>query len=167
MRYFILTSLICTSVAIGIDAWAQQPPPPAAGPAPAPYGTPITLEQAKKVAAGAEAEAKRNNWNMVIAIAEPSGSLVYLQKMDGAPYASVNVSPDKARSAAMFRNPTKAFEDRLAAGQSYILALRGAMPVEGGLPIVVDGRMIGAIGISGGSAQQDGIAAKAGTEALK
>jgi glc operon protein GlcG len=87
--------------------------------------------------------------------------------MDGAPYASVNVAPDKARSAAMFRNPTKAFEDRLAAGQSYILALRGAMPVEGGLPIVVDGRMIGAIGISGGSAQQDGIAAKAGTEALK
>jgi uncharacterized protein GlcG (DUF336 family) len=67
----------------------------------------------------------------------------------------------------MFRNPTKAFEDRLAAGQSYILSLRGAMPVEGGLPIVVDGRMIGAIGVSGGSAQQDGISANAGAEALK
>jgi glc operon protein GlcG len=168
MRHLTLISLtICTSVIVGIDASAQQPSPPAAGPAPVPYGTPITLEQAKKVAAGAEAEAKKNNWNMTIAIAEPSGSLVYLQKMDGAPYASVNVAPDKARSAAMYRNPTKAFEDRLAAGQSYILTLRGAMPVEGGLPIVVDGKMIGAIGISGGSAQQDGIAAKAGAEALK
>jgi glc operon protein GlcG len=168
MRHLTLISLtICTSVIVGIDALAQQPSPPPAGPAPVPYGTPITLEQAKKVAAGAEAEAKKNNWNMTIAIAEPSGSLVYLQKMDGAPYASVNVAPDKARSAAMYRNPTKAFEDRLAAGQSYILTLRGAMPVEGGLPIVVDGRMIGAIGVSGGSAQQDGIAAKAGAEALK
>jgi glc operon protein GlcG len=168
MRHLTLISLtICTSVIVGIDASAQQPSPPAGGPAPVPYGTPITLEQAKKVAAGAEAEAKKNNWNMTTAIAEPSGSLVYLQKMDGAPYASVNVAPDKARSAAMYRNPTKAFEDRLAAGQSYILTLRGAMPVEGGLPIVVDGKMIGAIGISGGSAQQDGIAAKAGAEALK
>jgi glc operon protein GlcG len=168
MRNIAMSCLIiCISVVIGIDAWAQQPSPPAAGPAPVPYGTPITLEQAKKVAAAAEAEAKKNNWNMTIAIAEPSGSLAYLQKMDGAPYASVNVAPDKARSAAMFRNPTKAFEDRLAAGQSYILSLRGAMPVEGGLPIVVDGRMIGAIGVSGGSAQQDGIAAKAGAEALK
>jgi Haem degrading protein HbpS-like len=85
-----------------------------------------------------------------------------------APRKSVElIAPDKARSAAMFRNPTKAFEDRLAAGQSYILSLRGAMPVEGGLPIVVDGRMIGAIGVSGGSAQQDGISANAGAEALK
>jgi glc operon protein GlcG len=98
MRHLTLISLtICTSVIVGIDASAQQPSPPAAGPAPVPYGTPITLEQAKKVAAGAEAEAKKNNWNMTIAIAEPSGSLVYLQKMDGAPYASVNVAPDNTR----------------------------------------------------------------------
>jgi glc operon protein GlcG len=165
MHKLSMTSLmICIGVVIGAQAWAQQPP--AAGPAPVPYGTPITLDQAKKVADAAEAEAKKNNWNMTIAIAEPSGSLVYLRKMDGAPYASLNVAPDKARSAATFRNPTKAFEDRLAAGQTYILTLRGAVPVEGGLPIVVNGRMIGAIGISGASAQADGVVAKAGAAAL-
>jgi Haem-degrading len=118
MHKLSMTSLmICIGVVIGAQAWAQQPP--AAGPAPVPYGTPITLDQAKKVADAAEAEAKKNNWNMTIAIAEPSGSLVYLRKMDGAPYASLNVAPDKARSAATFRNPTKAFEDRLAADPSW------------------------------------------------
>ena len=118
----LMPFIVCAAVLIGREGLAQQPPP--AGPVAIPYGTAITLEQAKMAAAAAEAEAKKNNWNMVIAIAEPSGSLVYLQKMDGAPYGSMNVAPAKARSAAMFRNPTKAFEDRLAAGQTYILALR-------------------------------------------
>ncbi len=167
MRNLSLTAFaVCAAVLIGRDSLAQQTPPPA-GPIAIPYGTAITLEQAKMAAAGAEAEARKNNWNMAIAIAEPSGNLVYLAKMDGAPYGSLNVAPAKARSTAMFRNPTKAFEDRLAAGQTYILALPGALPIEGGVPIVVNGRMVGAIGISGGSAQQDGVVAKAGAEAVK
>jgi glc operon protein GlcG len=126
----------------------------------------LTLEAARKIAAAAEAEARKNNWNVVIAIVDEGGYLVYLERMDGAQLASIEIAQRKARSAALFRRPTKAFEDQLVGGRQAILALPGAMPFEGGLPIIVDGEVIGAIGVSGVTSQQDGQIAKAGVDAL-
>jgi len=126
----------------------------------------LTLEAARKIAAAAEAEARKNNWNVVIAVVDEGGYLVYLERMDGVQLASIEIAQRKARSAALFRRPTKAFEDQLVGGRQAILALPGAMPFEGGLPIVVDGEVIGAIGVSGVTSQQDGQIAKAGVDAL-
>ncbi len=168
-------AIIAASAAItlaGTCAFAQAPAPvPAAAPsAPAPLpgvGAPLTLEQAKKIAAAAEAEAKKNNWTMVIAIVEPNGQLVYLQKMDGTQYGSINVALDKATSAALFRRPTTAFEAGLKAGNTYLLTLRGANAVPGGIPIVVGGKVIGGIGTSGATGAQDAQVAEVGIAALK
>ena len=145
------------------SASAQAPAPPP------PYGAPITLEQAKKIVAGAEAESKKNSWSMVITVLDSGGHVVLTERMDGALLGSIDVARDKAYSAVAFRRPTKAFEDGLAQGGANlrILKLSGASPVEGGIPIVVDGKVIGAVGVSGGTAQQDGQAAKAGVDALK
>ena len=136
---------------------------------PNPYGAGITLENAKKAVAPAVAEAKKNGWNMAIAVVDTAGNLVYFEKMDGTQNASVTIAQDKARSAALFKRPTKALQDVLAAGGEglRILRLEGAVPVEGGLPIVIDGKIVGAIGASGGTSQQDGQTAKAGADALK
>ena len=135
--------------------------------APQPYG-PITLEAAKKAAAPALAEASRNNWAMAVAIVDGAGDLVYFEKMDATQAGSVAVAIDKARSAALFKRPTKAFQDMLATGGEgwRVLGLRHAVPVEGGIPIVVDGRIVGAIGVSGGTSPQDGQCARAGAEAV-
>jgi len=162
-----LIGLACAAVLFAAPALAQQTPP-AAPPSPPPgYGAPIPLDDAKKAVAGAEAEMKKNNFNMVIAVVGPSGDLVYLQKADLAAVASVTIAQDKAKSAAIFRTPTKAYMDRLANGETYILRLTGATPVAGGVPIVVGGKVVGAIGISGGSALQDHQVAQAGVDALK
>jgi len=136
---------------------------------PNPYGLPINLENAKKVAAPALAEAAKNNWNMAVAIVDPSGNLVYYEKMDNTQLGSANVAIDKARSAALFKRPTKAFQDALAAGGDglRILRIQGAVPVEGGIPLVADGKIVGAIGVSGGTSAQDGQCAKAGADAVK
>lgn len=133
------------------------------------YGTPLAVDAAKRIAAGAIAEARKNNWTMAIAIVDPAGTLVYYEKMDNTQNGSANVAIDKARSAALFKRPTKAFQDTLAAGGEglRILALQGAVPVDGGLPIVVDGKIVGAVGASGGTSAQDGQVAKAGIDALK
>ena len=133
------------------------------------YGAPITLEQARKVMAAAEAEARKGNLNLSIAIVDTGGHMVLVQRMDGAFFASANVAGDKAWSAAAYRRPGKAFQDRLATGgaEIRILRLRGANPIEGGDPIVVDGKVVGAIGVSGGSGEQDGVVARAGVAALK
>jgi uncharacterized protein GlcG (DUF336 family) len=122
-----------------------------------PYGAPVNSETAKKLAAGALAEARRNKWNMAVAIVDPAGDLVYFEKIDNTQAASVAIAVDKARSAARFKRPTKALQDVLAAGGEglRILGLAGAVPVEGGLPIVMDGKIVGAIGVSGGTSQQD------------
>lgn len=134
----------------------------------APYGAPITLDQAKKVLAGAEAEARKNNWNVVVAILDSGGHLVLLQRLDNTQFASIEVAQRKAYSAVAFRRPTKVFQDALAAGGEglRLLKLEGATPVEGGLPIVVDGKIVGAIGVSGVTSQQDNQIAKAGADAL-
>jgi len=136
---------------------------------PAPYGMPINLENAKKAAAPALAEAAKNNWNMAVAIVDPGGNLVYYEKMDNTQLGSANVAIDKARSAALFKRPTKALQDALAAGGEglRILRIQGAVPVEGGIPLIMDGKIVGAIGVSGGSSAQDAQCAKAGADTLK
>ena len=136
---------------------------------PNPYGAPISLENAKKAAAPALAEAAKNNWNMAVAIVDPGGNLVYYEKMDNTQLGSANIAIDKARSAALFKRPTKAFQDALAAGGDglRILRLQGAVPVEGGFPLVMDGKIVGAIGVSGATSAQDAQCAKAGADTVK
>jgi uncharacterized protein GlcG (DUF336 family) len=130
------------------------------------YGAPIGVEQARKSVAGAVTEAKKSGWNVAAAVVDPSGVLVFYEKMDGTQVGSAHVAIEKARSSAQFRRPTKLFEDAVNGGRPNILGLPGAIPLEGGLPLVVGGRIIGAIGISGATSQQDGVCAKAGAEVL-
>ncbi|MBA3579560.1 MAG: heme-binding protein [Gemmatimonadaceae bacterium] len=151
----VIALFLCAS-----SAYAQSPPP---------YGAPITVDDAKRVAAAALAAARINNWNVALAIVDISGNLVYFEKMDDTQLGSVNVSIAKARSAALFKRPTKAFQDVLAAGGEglRILRLEGAVPLEGGVPIVIDGKIVGAIGVSGVTSQQDGQVALAGVSAVR
>ena len=133
----------------------------AAGPAGAqPYGTAVTLDLARKCIAAVEAEAKKNNWNMVISVVDDGGHLVALARLDNTQIASVKISVMKARAANNFRRPTKVFQDR-AATDVAVLGLPGAITSEGGIPLVVDGKIIGAVGSSGGTAAQDGQVSKA------
>jgi glc operon protein GlcG len=136
---------------------------------PNPYGAPINTDSARKIAAAAIAEARKNNWNMAVAIVDPSGELVFFEKVDGTQAASVNISIDKARSSARFKRPTKALQDALAAGGAGLrmLALQGAVPVEGGTPLLMDGKIVGAIGVSGGTSEQDGQVAAAAAGTIK
>jgi len=126
----------------------------------------LTLAAAKKMAAAAEAEALKNTWRMVIAVVDDGGHLIYLQRTDETQAGSIKIAVQKARSAAMFKRPTKVWEDALAGGRQAILGLSGTVPSEGGTPIMLDGKLLGAIGVSGGSAAQDGQVAKAGVDAL-
>ena len=137
----IRTLMATGLVAASLSAFAQTPPPA--------YGAPISLEQAKKAMAAAEAEAVKNRWNVVISIVDSGGHLVMLQRMD-AQNASVDIATGKARTSVNFRRPSKALEDGLAANGTAlrILAVPGVMPLQGGLPIVVDGKLIGGIGVS-------------------
>jgi glc operon protein GlcG len=136
---------------------------------PDPYGLPIGVDNAKKAAAAALAEARRNNWMMAAAVVDTGGHLVYFEKMDGTQTGSVAVAISKARSAALFMRPTKAFQDLVAAGGDGLrmLGLEGAVPVDGGVPLVIDGKTVGAIGLSGGASPQDGQCARAGADVLK
>lgn len=136
---------------------------------PNPYGAPISLESAKKAAAAAAGEARKNNWNMAIAITDVGGELVYLEKMDATQTGSVKVAIGKARTAAMFKRPTKVWQDAVASGGGglRVLGLEGVVPIDGGLPIVMDGKIVGAIGVSGAAGDQDAQCAKAGVEMLK
>ena len=142
---------------------------PALAQLPNPYGQSVNLENARRIAAAAAAEAGKNNLKMAIAIVDTAGDLVYFEKMDGTQAASIDIAIAKARSAARFKRPTRALQDALAAGGEglRILGLQGAVPVEGGVPIVVDGKMVGAIGASGGTSVQDGQTAKAGADSVK
>ncbi|MBI4589212.1 MAG: heme-binding protein [Candidatus Rokubacteria bacterium] len=126
----------------------------------------LTLEAAKKVASAAEAEARKNNWRVVIAVVDDGGHLVYLQRIDETQTGSIRIAVQKARSAVAFKRPTKVWEDAVAGGRMAILGLDGAVPIEGGVPLVVDGKVVGAIGVSGVTAAQDGQTARAGADAL-
>jgi len=135
---------------------------------PNPYGPPISLENAKKSAAVAIAEAARNKWTMAVAIVDTSGNLIYYEKMDNTQMASATVAIEKARSAAIYKRPTKAFQDALAAGGNglRILDLHGAIAVDGGIPLIIDGKIVGAIGVSGDASDHDGICAAAGAAVI-
>ena len=132
------------------------------------YGSPIRLETAKRAAAAALDAARRNNWTMAVAVVDIAGELVYFEKMDDTQNGSVRVAAAKARSAALFKRPTKAFQDTVTGSPDgvRILGLEGAMPIEGGVPLVIDGLIVGAIGVSGGTSQEDGVCAKAATDAM-
>ena len=142
---------------------------PLAAQMPNPYGAPITLEEARKPAAEALAEAVRNKWTMAVAIVDPSGTLVFYEKMDNTQTASARVAIDKARTAAIYKRPSKALQDTLAAGGLglRVLKLRDATAVEGGVPLLKDGRIIGAIGVSGDSSEHDNQCAMAGAALIK
>jgi glc operon protein GlcG len=136
---------------------------------PEPYGIPIGVDDAKKAAAASLAEARKNNWTMAAAVVDTGGHLVYFEKIDGTQTGSVAVAIAKSRSAALFQRPTKAFQDMLAAAGDglRVFGLEGAVPVEGGVPLIRDGKIVGAIGLSGGASSQDGQCARAGADALK
>jgi len=141
---------------LAAGAMAQERPP---------YGPEIGVDLAKKISAGAVAESKKNGWRMAIAIVDNHGFLVYYERMDDTQTGSVQVALDKAKAAATFRRPTKAFEDGIAKGRVALLGLSGATPIEGGLPIMSGGKVIGGIGVSGANSDQDAAAAVAGLKA--
>ena len=142
---------------------------PAPGPKLPPYGRSITLAEAKQAATAALAPAKQNGWTMVAAIVDPGGHLVYLEKLDQTQVGSVRVAEQKARAAAIYKRPTKMLQDVLARGGDGLRVLRldGAIPVEGGVPLLVDGELVGALGVSGGSSAEDEVCAEAGAAALR
>ena len=127
----------------------------------------LTAADIQKAMAACKAEADKNQWKVAIAIVDDGGNLILLHKMDETQLGSIRVALDKAESSLRFKRPTKAFEDGVAGGRNAILGLTGATPIEGGLPIMSGGKIIGAIGISGGSAAQDGQVAKAGADTVK
>ena len=126
----------------------------------------ISVEDARKVAAAAVAEAKKNKWNMAVAVVDESGLLVYFERMDETQFGSIDIAIGKARTAAAFKRPTKALEDALNANQPAILSFPNTLPREGGLPLMAGGKVIGAIGASGGKSSEDAQVAKAGADAL-
>jgi uncharacterized protein GlcG (DUF336 family) len=170
LRSGFAVSLLST-LALGASlAFAQAPPaaPPAMSNYLIPIGATISLESAKKVAAAAAAEAHKNHWLMAIAVVDPAGTLIYYEKADNTQNGSANVALGKARSAALYKRPTKAFQDGLEKGgvNLRLLALEGAVPVEGGVPLLVDGKLVGALGVSGDLSENDGKCAAAGAAAL-
>lgn len=142
-------------------ASAQQPPPS--------YGSPgVTLEQAKKAAEAAEAEATKNGWKMAIAVVSNEGSLIYFGRMEDTQFGSSDVAMRKAKTAAQFRRPSKVFQDAVAGTPPALqIVTLGAIAVEGGLPLLANGKVIGAIGCSGGTGAQDAQACKAGADTIK
>ncbi|MFN7541844.1 MAG: GlcG/HbpS family heme-binding protein [Acidobacteriota bacterium] len=127
----------------------------------------LTLDAAKKIAAAAAEEAKKNNWNVVISIVDEGANLIYLEKIDGTQIGSIEIAQMKARTAIKMKRPSKAFEDMIAGGRTAVIKLPDVLGVEGGLPLVVDGQFLGAIGVSGVTSQQDGQIAAAGAKALE
>jgi uncharacterized protein GlcG (DUF336 family) len=149
------------------SAFAQTAPAPLPGPPPAqPYGRPVTLAEAKIAVAAAEAEARRQGWLMVITVVEPNGALVMSEKMDGAQYGSNDVARRKAETSASFRRPTSYFQEAVKGGTLNAI-FTGALAIDGGELLIIDGKIAGAIGASGGSGAQDGLVARTGAAALK
>ena len=169
----VMALMIGAAILAAAPVQAQQPAAPAAPPVspPAPeYGLPINTEQAKAAATAALAEARKNNWRMAVSIVGPEGGLIYFEKMDGTQNASFSLATAKARTSALFRRSSKVFVDQFSAGNvAFMTFPDDARPTasEGGLPIIMDGKIIGAIGISGGTGTQNGVAATAGANAVK
>jgi len=159
----LLSLVVALAVVLTVGlAAAQQPAPPMA------YGSPINLEQAKKVMAGAEAEAKKNNWPVAIVILDSGGQMVMMQRLDNTQWGSVDIAKEKARTAVALRRPTKVLQDGIAQGGVNLRFLStGFSVLEGGIPIVHENKIIGSIGVSGVTSQQDAQTAQAGQDALK
>ena len=176
-RLIALACTACVALLIGTGAFAQVPPNPdnpndaiPDAMTPPPYGEPINLETAKKVAAAAIAETAKRNWNaLCVSVVTPSGDLVYFEKQDNCQYASIAISQHKARTAARYRRPTLVFETLIGKGPyyAYLTTLDDVIASRGGNPLVVGGKVIGAIGVSGGSGSQDNVVSLAGQAALK
>ena len=170
MRTFHWAVSTIAALLFAVPVFAQAPAPapvPDAMPFDIPYGTPISLERAKAVGDAAAAEAKKRNWKMAIAVVDPSGDLVYFVKLDGTAYSYAKIAEHKARSAAIFRRPTKVFFDAMESGHPYVMTLDGMIGADGGLPITESGKIIGGIGTSGGTGAQDAIVSKAGADTVK
>lgn len=157
MSLFPRSLALITSLLLALPASAQQPS----------YGAPIALEQAKKAAAGAVAEARKLKLSVAVAVVDTHGTPVYLEVLDDTMTASPNLALQKARTAAMMRRPSKALEDGIAGGRNALLSLPDLLMIEGGEPILLNGKLVGAIGVSGGASTQDGQIARAGVEASR
>jgi glc operon protein GlcG len=156
-----LTGACILAVLAAAPARAQTTPPP--------YGPPIGIEGARAVMAAAEAEAAKNNWAVVISIIDSGGNIVMLHRHNDVQLSSIEISQGKARTALMFKRPSKVLDDAISGGGAGLrfLALKDIVPLEGGLPIVADGKIIGAIGVSGVLSAQDSQVARAGADGLK
>jgi len=152
---------LTTAFLAALPAQAQTVPPP--------YGPPLGIENARKIMAAAEAEAAKNNWAVVIAIIDSGGHIVMLHRRDDVQLSSIEIAQGKAKTALMFKRPSKALDDAISSGGAGLrfLALKDIVPLEGGLPIVADGKIVGAIGVSGVLSAQDAQIARAGIDGLK
>lgn len=173
----VMAAALCAALMISTGAFAQVEPNPnnpndvvPDASTPPPYGEPINLATAKKVAAAAAAEAAKRNWDaFCISIVGPSGDLVYFEKLDNCQFASVTISQHKARTAARYRRPTLVFETLIGKGPyfGYLTTLDDVIASRGGNPLIVGGKVIGAIGVSGGTGSQDNLLSLAGVDSLK
>lgn len=152
----LLSLIVCSLVLLNLPAAAQTADRKV-----------ITLDGAKAILAAAEAEALKNKWTVAIAVVDESGTLIAFHKIDETQLGSVDIAIGKARTAARMKRPTKALEDAVAGGRTVMLAVDGITPLEGGIPVMLDGRVIGAVGVSGVTSQQDAQVAQAGAAALK
>jgi glc operon protein GlcG len=164
----ILSLALGAALLVAVTTASAQTQPATPPPPPAPYGMPITNDQAKKAMAAAEAEAKKNNWPVAIVILDSGGQMVMMQRLDNTQWGSTDIAKEKARSAVALRRPTKALQDAIAQGGSNLRLLStGFSVLEGGVPIIVDGKIIGSIGVSGVLSTQDAQTAQAGADAVK
>ena len=156
-----LAAISAIAVVTSTSAFAQQATPP--------YGTPISLEQAKKVLSAGESEAQKNNWPVAITVVDSGGFIVAMHRLDNTQLGSIAAAEDKARTAVLYRRPSKGFEDAVASGGIglRVLGLRGATPYDGGVPLFMDGKLIGAVGVSGVLPAQDGQIANAAASGWK
>ena len=175
MRRVVTSLIVCAAACIGVEVQAQAPAaPPAAGgtadgiPFDIPYGTPVTLDTAKKLIAAVEAEAAKHRWKMNIAVVDTNGDLVHFSRMEGAQLASIGISQGKARTSARYRRESRAFYNQFETGHTYVATLDPTLVASpGGIPLIESGKLIGAIGCSGGTGDQDAAACKAGADLVK
>jgi glc operon protein GlcG len=158
---------LAIAIALGVFSGDLLTTEPARAQLPNPYGLGVSVDVARRAASAAIAEGKKNGWTVATAVVDPGGALVYFERIDGTQNASSEIAVQKARTSATFKRPTKALEDAVAGGRQALLSLPpGTLELEGGIPLIVDGKIVGAIGVSGATSQQDGVCAQAGVNAL-
>ncbi len=165
----LATVLGAASLALAVQAQAPNPLDnvPEKMPFDLPYGAPISLDRAEAAIQAAVAEAKRRDWKLNVAVVDSGGNLVAFQRMDGAQLGSIQISQAKAHSSAILRRETKVFEGGIQGGNNYLITLPGVIASRGGIPLVENGKLIGAIGCSGGTGSQDEVACKVGAATVK